>query len=185
MLVSIALLLLYAILLVVVLFSMLLVLQQFKVAFLNEAPFVPVRSKAVPEVIDALSLTNNSVLYDLGCGDGRVLVAAAVAFPENRGVGVERNWIPWLLARKNTRGLPISIYRENMFSVSLSDATHLYCYLLTTTLSKFEPKIRAECRPGTRIVTCDFSFPTLIPIETRVIPGSVSGLARTLYIYEL
>jgi hypothetical protein len=155
----------------------------FRSEFFSDAPFVPVRSKAVPYIIKALNLKPGNVLYDLGCGDGRVVGAALTAEPRARGIGIEINLPIALFARWMTRKTSAIIKTTNMFKEDFSSATHIYCYLTPPTLAKLEPIIITSCKSGTHIITCDFQFPTLIPIEQTPIPAGPKQLGRTLYRY--
>lgn len=152
---------------------------------LDDAPFVPTRTAAVSVITRALNLHHNSILYDLGCGDGRILAHAIRSTPGARGIGVDYNLFAYFLATFRTRRLPVQIRRTDILTTPISDATHIYCYLLPDFLIKVEAKLLAQCAPGTRVVSCDFSFPTLIPIETIELPTKKSMTVKKLFIYEL
>ena len=169
----------------------------------NGAPFVPVPARAVPGIIEALFATKGSgvakpvlahraVVYDMGCGDGRVLCAAVRSSPNVRAVGIECALLPYMLARIRCDFLPFprrgqgeaQVVHADMFQVSLSEATHVVTYLFPELMAMVEEKLAVELKPGTRVVAIDFPLPTWKPIE--VIKQKVPGLKRgtNLYIYQ-
>lgn len=154
-------------------------------SFVTDVPFVRTRRRAVGKAIDALQLGPDSVLYDIGSGDGNILVNAARTVPDISGVGIENGFILSIISRWRTRGLPITILNQDMFSTDFSTATHIYCYLSTSTLEKLSPKIRRECKKGTRIVACDYQFPRWKPLETIELATDNDLLSRRLYVYVL
>lgn len=146
-------------------------------------PFITTKEKAIGTIIKELQLKNDSVLYDLGCGDGTILIEAIKNTPGARGVGVEKGVIPFLLARIKTHKLPIKIIYEDIFQADISEATHIYCYLHPTVMDRLEKKIINECKKGTRIVVNDYPFATLKPQSS--IPTVVDGdpLSKKIYTY--
>lgn len=129
-------------------------------------------------------MKDGDTLYDIGCGKGALLAHTISHTKNTHGVGIEINPFAFLLAKIKTRNLPIKIVREDFFHTSLSNATHIYCYLLPSFVKKIEQKIVAECAPGTRIVVCDFGFETLSPIETISLKEH-GALTKKLYVYQL
>jgi 16S rRNA A1518/A1519 N6-dimethyltransferase RsmA/KsgA/DIM1 with predicted DNA glycosylase/AP lyase activity len=148
-------------------------------------PFIVTREKAIELIIRELQLKNNSVLYDLGCGDGRILTRAIRNTPGARGIGMEKGIIPYLLACMRTRKLPIKIMYKDLFSTDLSGATHIYCYLHHTVMGKVEEKIIDECKKGTRIVVNDYPFTALIAQENIFTQEDGSPLSSKIYTYTL
>lgn len=149
----------------------------------NKIPFIPVRGKAVSDIISALQLTPTSTLYDLGCGDARVLIAAQNSNPGIKSIGIENGIIPYLVAKMRTKNKPIDLRFTSFFDIDMSDATHIFCYLSNPILGELQPKILKECKKGTRIVSCDFTFENWPPVETFEMQTSKHSLAKTLYMY--
>ena len=87
-------LLFYIIFFVLSIVFILFVLAQFIAIFTTHTPFVPVPSQIEEEIINALELKNNSVLYDLGCGDGRILLKAVQKHPNIQAIGIEIGFVP-------------------------------------------------------------------------------------------
>src|ERR1044072_5321981 len=65
----------------------------------GQAPFVPTRKSILPDIVRALELKENSILYDLGCGDGRILQSAIKLTPQAKGIGIDHDWFPIMLAK--------------------------------------------------------------------------------------
>ncbi|MGH7203859.1 MAG: SAM-dependent methyltransferase [Candidatus Levyibacteriota bacterium] len=101
-------------------------------------------------------IAKNDVVYDLGCGDGTLLLTAATEYGA-RGVGVEID-PPRVFIAKCRVGLKklqskIVIQRKDFFAVDISEATVVVMYLIPKTLARLKPKLIKELKPGTRIVT--------------------------------
>ncbi len=154
--------------------------------FTVDAPFVPVPAETENEIIEHLQLQNGSVLYDLGCGDARILTKAIKMHPHIRCVGIEKAFFPYLIARFKTRdNNRIHIKREDIFSTPMSDATHVFMYLWPGVPDKLLLILEKKCRPGTRIISCDFECADRIP--TEIVPLVHTGPTRgkKLYVYTL
>ena len=154
-------------------------------SFFTDAPFVPVKKRVLEIIIDTLKLSPNSVLYDLGCGDARVLLKANESFKKIKKIGVEKNSVVYLWAKWLTRNTNTKIYCEDANKTQLKNATHIYLYLLPKIMEKLQSKIINECKPGTRIVSCDFKFTNLTPDEIINLPASKDKMCNKLYVYTL
>ena len=155
-------------------------------ALLSHPPFVPVPKTAVPAIIEALDLKPGQRLYDLGCGDARVLIAAAAA-PGIQAVGIEKNLYPHWLAKRAIRKASaknIRIIRENFFKTDLRSADRLFLYLFPDVMKKILPKLSAELRPGVRVVSCDFIFKEKVPAEVIDLGRTGPVIAKKLYVYD-
>lgn len=154
----------------------------------GEAPFVPLPRRAISEVLKALEINQNSVVYDLGCGDGRVLLAAHEAQPLAKYVGYEKNFVIFLLARlkvfKIRKPHSIKILKNDFFLENLSPATHIFTYLLPKPMRGLDLKLKGELRPGTRLVSCDFPLKSKNPTQVIDIKSSRFAVAGSLYVYD-
>lgn len=150
-------------------------------------PFLPVRKKILNEIISALELNEQSILYDLGCGDGRILFMAMKANPHILCVGIEIAPFPFLLAKiksvfnfsKNIR-----IVYGNFFKINISSASHVFLYLFPEALDKLLPKFEKELKIGSRIVSCDFKFSKRKPNKILEIQSTKWQRNKKLYVYE-
>ncbi len=153
----------------------------------SKVPFVPVRKKVLNEIISALKLSNQSVFYDLGCGDGRVLFAANKLNPKARCVGVEIAPFPffWAKTRKFfNHSENVSILYGDMLRTNISSATNIFLYLFPRIMDSLLLKLEKELSPGTRVVSCDFQFSDKKPIEILNLKSNPHQLNRKLFVYE-
>ncbi|MDB4940045.1 MAG: hypothetical protein JWO40_470 [Candidatus Doudnabacteria bacterium] len=158
------------------------------ISLFSKSPFISVPKKFLPEIVKALDLKEASVLYDLGSGDGRVLFAAAKAWPKAKFVGIDKNFAPivvskvkWLLS-----GMPanISFIRQDFFKTDFSEATHIFTYLFDGPMAELYPIMQKQLRSGTRIVSCNFRLP--IPHQSEVVLGNLEDkAAKKLYLYKV
>ena len=154
-------------------------------SFFTNAPFVPVKKRVLQQIIKALDLKNNSVLYDLGCGDGRVLLKAIKDNENIKAIGTEKNFIVYLLAKWRTKNTKIKISCIDLKKISLSDATTIYLYLFPNIMNKLLIKINKECKKGTRIVSCSIQFDKLTPDEIIDLPITKDKLCQKIFVYIL
>jgi precorrin-6B methylase 2 len=160
----------------------------FRLAF-AEVPTVPTSGKVVDEIIAALKLSDGSVLYDLGCGDARMLIAAHNKFPTATFVGVEYYRVPYLLAKLRLaltkKTSHISIQREDLFEADIKNANRIFVYLIPKVMDKLLPKLEREAQPGTRIVSLDFRFSKREPNQVIELQGRQKNkISKRLFIYE-
>jgi len=151
-------------------------------------PFVPTRGRYFPQIIDSLDIGRGDVVYELGSGDGRFLLACALANAGTRHVGIERNPLLHLMAllRKKYAGNPsnITFIRGDLFTADLRGATRIYAYLLPSVMSSLLPKFERECA-GARLASSAFTFADKEPVEIVTLstnPGSHGQ--NVLYVYE-
>ena len=171
-------------LLLYILFTIVFVIFLIITPFLS-APFITTRTSILREIKKALAMRDGDILYDLGCGDGKVLSYCIGRSLTSKGVGIEINIFPYLLAVLCTRSSNIRIRFENIFKTSLHDATHIYLYISPKALVTLETKIQKECKKGTRIVSCDFQFPNLTSDEVITLENTGQVLGKKLYVYTL
>lgn len=143
------------------------------------SPWVPTSFKMVHKMLDLADIKPDELVYDLGCGDGRIAVIAARKY-QARVVGIELNPLLWLWCQIviTILGLRsrIKVVLGNFFKQDLSSADVVACYLLPEAQKKLEDKLMRELRPGTRVVTNTFIF-----YQTRM--AERDGKAR-LYIFS-
>lgn len=153
----------------------------------GRAPFIPISQDVLDDIVQALELSDTSIVYDLGSGDGRVVLAAAAVNTNAQAIGVERSVLPFVLSHfeKKRRGLTNARFvRANFFDVPVNEATHVFLYLLPGLMNSLLPKLEKELRPGTRVVTCDFRFKDKMPVKTIDLQRKKYNLGRKIHIYE-
>ena len=128
---------------------------------LSDVPYVPTPSKVVEEMLNVAGVTGNDILYDLGSGDGRIVITAAQKFG-TQGVGIDIN--PKLIqdafnnAQKAGVTDRVQFIQQDLFKTDLSKASVVTLYLLRSVNLKLRPKLLKELKPGTRIVSHSFDM---------------------------
>jgi ubiquinone/menaquinone biosynthesis C-methylase UbiE len=150
------------------------------------APYIPTPMAVVERMLEVAHIHSSDVVYDLGSGDGRIVIAAAQKFGA-KGVGVEIN--PDLCKRAeleiHQKGLDgrVTMIHGSALQVDLSPATVVTMFLLTSSNDRLKPNLERFLKPGTRVVSNQF------PIRgwkaRDVIRISASGMPHTLYLYEI
>ena len=161
-------------------------LTQIIAVFTTDAPFVSVPDEIDDEIIDNLELAQDSILYDLGCGDAKVLIKAIKKIQGIQAVGVEKSLIPYFLAKFNSRKHNnIQIRREDIFSTDISSATHIFVYLSTKAVNKLFGNIKNQCKKGVRLISCDFELNSISPDKIVELDNSNKRIGKKLFIYTI
>jgi predicted RNA methylase len=124
--------------------------------------------KMVHKMLAMAEVGPDDLVYDLGCGDGRMIITAARRYGA-KAVGVEIDplrylWCQMLISVLGLRDR-VKIVYGNLYTQDLSGADVVTCYLLQATNLKLEKKLKRELRPGTRVVSNRFSFPGLYQVR--------------------
>lgn len=154
----------------------------------GHVPYTPTNSQIMPYIVSALDLKPHSVLYDLGCGDGKVIFACYKAHPDVKYIGIEFHIFPYLIAcmRHLFLGRPknITFIYGDLFRSNLSGATHIYMFLSTRMVNILLPWLEKNVKKGTRVVSSNFTFTTKEPLESIEPQGLKGSFVKGLYIYE-
>lgn len=156
----------------------------------SKVPFVTVPVKTLSEIEKALNLNENSVVYDLGSGDGRVLFYLYKNNPKVKYIGIENNKFALLLARisnwwhKKMNKSDIKIIDDDFFNVDLSSATHIFTYLYPNIMDDLVSKLSNELKPGTKLISMSFHFTSKREKEVIDLKRGKYQLARKIYVYE-
>jgi len=128
-----------------------------------EVPYVPTPEEVVREMLKMANVSQNDVLYDLGCGDGRIVITAAKEIG-CRGVGIDIDPVRIEESKKNAKNAGVEDKVEfllmDLFEADLSQATVVTLYLLSKVNLRLRPKLFRELRAGARVVSHDFSMGT-------------------------
>jgi len=123
--------------------------------------YVPSRPEIVDAMLKLAEVTSEDLVLDLGSGDGRIPIAAALNHGA-RGRGVELIPDRVELARNNARNANVEhlveFRQEDIFETEISDATVVTMYLFGHTMRQMQPRLQKELKPGTRIVTHQFTM---------------------------
>lgn len=126
------------------------------------APWVPTARSTVEDMLELAGIKPGELVYDLGCGDGRILIAAAKKY-QARAVGIELDPLRWLWCQIliTLLGLreKVEVHLGNLFQYDLSQADVVTCYLLPDTNKKLQAKLLQELKTDTRVVSNTFLFP--------------------------
>jgi ubiquinone/menaquinone biosynthesis C-methylase UbiE len=126
-----------------------------------DVPYVPTRAQVVEEMLRMADVKPGDVVYDLGCGDGRIVIMAAEKFGA-RGVGVDIDPRRIDEARANAAKAGVEGRVEfrigDLFEADIREATVVTLYLLPDVNLRLKPKLLRDLKPGTRIVSHDFSM---------------------------
>ncbi len=144
------------------------------------APFVPTHMKQVKRMIEAGNLKKGMKIYDLGCGDGRLVHEASVIVGRSNAIGYEYSPIVYLWAKFLSifwRGGEIKY--GNIWNQDFSNADVIFCYLLPKAMAKFEKTLLPKLKPGSLIVSHAFEFPTY-PVYKKI-PRDGSHAPVVLY----
>jgi predicted RNA methylase len=123
-------------------------------------------------------------VFDLGAGDGRVIIDAARHF-RGKAVGIEIDpeRISKIRERLVSTGVRARLIEGDLLEVDLSTADVISIYLSDSVNAKLAPKLKRELKKGARIVSLDYTLPGWIPVRELVV--NTSGIPRKLYLYEV
>ena len=153
-----------------------------------DVPYVPTDEKIVHAMLDLAEVTSQDVLYDLGCGDGRIVVAAALE-RNTHGVGIDIDpmRITEAIEYAGHTGVEymVRFYEGDLLEVDFSAATVVTLYLLDLVNVQLRPRLLDELRPGTRIISHAFDMGDWKPDQRQncgsisiykwVVPAKVAG----------
>ena len=144
--------------------------------------FVPTPSATVERMLATAKVSKNDVLYDLGCGDGRIVIEAAKRYGV-RAVGIDIDPQRIAEANANAKAAGVShlvqFRNADLFESNISEATVVTLYLLPSLNQKLRPKLLKDLKKGTRIVSHDFDMGDWKPVTTSNVDG------RTVYMWTI
>jgi SAM-dependent methyltransferase len=151
------------------------------------APFVPTPEDVVETMLKYADTGPDDILYDLGCGDGRILFMAVEKFDVTRAIGIELNqrMVKKIQNKIKENNLidRVSVINNNFFEEDISKATVVTLYLTTSGNSKLRPKFEKELKPGTRIVSHDFPIQEWEDHQVKDSPFTFGS--HKIYLYEI
>ena len=153
-----------------------------------DVPYVPTDEKIVHAMLDLAEVTSQDTLYDLGCGDGRIVVAAALE-RNTRGVGIDMDpmRITEAIEYAGHTGVEylVNFFEGDLLEADFSQATVVTLYLLDLVNVQLRPRLLDELRPGTRIVSHAFDMGDWKPDQRQscgsiniykwIVPAKVAG----------
>lgn len=140
-----------------------------------DVPYVPTPMPVVDAMLDMAQVGQADIVYDLGCGDGRIVVRAASRFG-CKGVGVDLNPERVKEAKANAAKARVTELTRfevgDVFEFDFSAASVVTMYLLPSVNLKLRPRLLKELKPGTRLVSHDFHMGDWAPQTTREVARS-------------
>jgi SAM-dependent methyltransferase len=134
-----------------------------------EVPYVPTPEKVIAEMLKVAKVGKNDILYDLGSGDGRIVITAAKEFG-TRGVGVDIDPARIKEARDNAvkAGVAdkVKFLQQDLFETDIREATVVTLYLLPEINRRLRPKLLSDLKPGTRVVSHNHDMGDWRPLKT-------------------
>ena len=148
-----------------------------------DVPYVPTPPGVVNAMLKMARVTGKDVVYDLGCGDGRIPIAAAQTYGA-RGVGVDLDPKRIEDANENAKlaGVvdKVRFATEDLFETDIRDATVVMLYLSPSLNERLIPKLKKELKPGSRVVSHVFDMGPTWPPDER---GETDG--KTYYLWVI
>ena len=136
--------------------------------------YVPTRQTVVDAMLKVANVKAGDVLYDLGCGDGRIPVTAAKLGARAVCIDIDPRRIAEANenVKKNSVGDRVRVLNQDLFTTDISDATVVSLYLLPSLNLKLRPTLWRTLKPGTRIVSHDFDMGDWKPEQTLNVDGA-------------
>jgi predicted O-methyltransferase YrrM len=147
-----------------------------------DVPYVPTPKEVVDRMLQLANVTGDDTLYDLGSGDGRIVITAAQRYG-TRATGIDIN--PELVQQSQANAQAANVadrvefVQQDLFQTDLSKATVVTLYLLPDINLKLRPKLLRELKPGTRIVSHDFNMGEWEP--EQVVQVQTPNRQHTIY----
>jgi precorrin-6B methylase 2 len=149
------------------------------------APYVPTGHDVVDRMLSLAGVTKADFVVDLGCGDGRIPIAAAKKYGA-RGLGVDIDPVRIQEANANLKAAGVQnlveFRLEDALKTDVSNATVVTTFLLSASNLRLRPILTRQLKPGARIVTNTFSMGDWTPTKTDTFVDA-TGRTRTLYLY--
>jgi SAM-dependent methyltransferase len=149
----------------------------------NLAPFVATPQEVVDRMLEFANVTSKDVVYDLGCGDGRIVITAAKKYGA-RGVGVDIDPERIRESNENARAAGVeklvTFVLKDAMAVDVSPATVVTLYLLSSSNVKLRPMLTEKLKPGARIISHSFSMGDWAPEQVDSFKDAY-GMTRVLY----
>jgi precorrin-6B methylase 2 len=153
-----------------------------------DVPYVPTSPEAVEAMLKLAGVQKSDTVYDLGCGDGRIVVSAAKNFGAH-AVGIDIDPARLEEARANVKRAGVEnlvkIVDGDLFTADIHDATVVTLFLLTSVNQKLRPKLLQDLKPGTRIVSNTFDMGDWKPEKELGVENASDSdyFSRKLYLW--
>jgi len=154
----------------------------------EEIPFVPTPVEVIDKILELAEVKKGDVVYDLGSGDGRIVIRAAQKHGV-RAVGIEMDSLLLAKARKDAKAAGVShlveFRAEDALKADISKATVVTLYMLPWFNEAMKPSFKKYLKPGTRIVAHDFGIEGWEPDKTEKMPEPEKKLGGYLHYHTI
>ena len=150
------------------------------------APFVPTPMDVVEKMLEIAKVTSADVVYDLGSGDGRIVLTAAAKYGAKAvGVELDRDLATESEAEAKRRNLDklVTIIQGDLFLTNVKPASVVTVYLLQAANRQLSPILEKDLKPGTRVVAHDIRIPDWKPVEELSMKSD--GIQHYIYLYRI
>lgn len=149
-----------------------------------DAPYIATEYRVVDEMLKSLDLKSSDILYDLGCGDGRIVIEAVKKFGI-RGVGIDIDPRRIVESKTNATAAKVSdrttFLQQDLFESDIREATAVAIFLFPEMNLKLIPKFFHELRPGTRIASHNFGIGEWRPDREISLKVGIDGFHKVLF----
>lgn len=148
-------------------------------------PYIASHQDVVKRMLELAGVQAGEMVYDLGCGDGRVVITAAQEFgAKGVGIEIEESLARSAAERAASLGLSsVQIIHGNALDADLSSADVVILYQITSSNARLRPQLERTLRPGARVVSYQFEVPGWQPMREETL--SVGNAIHTLYLYQV
>src|SRR5215470_17752515 len=156
-----------------------------------DVPYVPTTEQAVQAMLKLADVKKTDIVYDLGCGDGRIVIAAAKTYGAH-GVGIDINPARIAEAKENAKKAGVEhlvrFEEADLFQADFKEASVVTLFLLPTINLKLRPRLREQLKPGTRVVSNTFDMGDWKPEKEATVDNGNeedSYLSHRLYLWTI
>jgi SAM-dependent methyltransferase len=159
-----------------------------------EVPYVPTPELVVQAMLKLAQVKEGETVYDLGCGDGRITIAAVRDFKAKKGLGIDFNPERLKDCAENLKKLPPDMQKKcefkqgdvlKMTPEDFKDVDVVTLYLLPSVNLKLKPILQKGLKPGARIVSHAFDMGDWKPDKTEEVKDSPDGFERTIHLWTI
>jgi len=148
-----------------------------------DVAYVPTPRQIVHQMLHLAQLRRGETLFDLGAGDGRVMIEAVRKFGAKAiGIEIDPHRVERIRERLNSTGAKAEIIQADFMNVNLAPADVVAIYLSDSANARLAPKLSHELRPGTRVVSLDYALPDWQEEKQVLAKGP---LERKLWLYKI
>lgn len=141
------------------------VLWSFITLIVTRVPWAPTPKKTIDLILEEADIKPGQIVYDLGCGDGRVLLRAEKLGAKTTGFELSL----WLYLKAKFKiwlsGSKTKIIRKNFLNQNLSEADIIFCFLVSKVMPKVKVKLQKDLKPDTKVISYAFTFPDWQPYK--------------------